>query len=367
MRNCRVYARYLWVAASAVVLIAVFWMLFDNMLQVSPGHGSDNTHVDVGSKEPVDYLCVNKTAEDILNDLDHHFPAGAYKTEIREREQRVQNRFNNSDLVERLVLERELSLLKIRSDGYKEFYEKKKMMLSAAYQALCQMRDEFSKRAVNAAHLSLIKGDPADANDLFARIESRYRKARQTDKINRAAEAVYQRGKIAEHQIDYRKAYRFFRQAVYYNPGNLNYLMDAARVADSMALYKNAIYFYQDALRVYRKNESSSSNIDRRIFVGLGQAWRSKGELGKAIEYYEMALKSDIEHFNGDHPNIAQDHYYLGMVWESRGNLVKAAGHYKEAVRGFEVALGKGHSTTRSVNSDLKRVTLKSTKVAVEQ
>jgi tetratricopeptide (TPR) repeat protein len=37
----------------------------------------------------------------------------------------------------------------------------------------------------------------------------------------------------------------------------------------------------------------------------LGAAWKAKGNYDKAIEYYENALKSDLNNYGEDHPNVA--------------------------------------------------------------
>ena len=48
-------------------------------------------------------------------------------------------------------------------------------------------------------------------------------------------------------------------------------------------------------------------------------AWHAKGEYGKAIEYYEKALKSDLKTFGEDHPNVATSWNNLGVAWQAKG------------------------------------------------
>ncbi|HJN25080.1 MAG TPA: tetratricopeptide repeat protein, partial [Rhodospirillales bacterium] len=46
----------------------------------------------------------------------------------------------------------------------------------------------------------------------------------------------------------------------------------------------------------------------------LGMAWQAKGEYDKAIEYYELALASDLKTLGEDHPDVARVRNNLGLA-----------------------------------------------------
>ena len=47
------------------------------------------------------------------------------------------------------------------------------------------------------------------------------------------------------------------------------------------------------------------------------------GEYDKAIEYYELALASDLKTYDEDHPNVAIRRNNLGAAWDSWVSMKK--------------------------------------------
>jgi len=82
--------------------------------------------------------------------------------------------------------------------------------------------------------------------------------------------------------------------------------------------------------------------------------WSSKGAYDKAIEYYELALASDLKTFGPDHPDVAIDIYNLGFAWNSKGEFDKALKHYKKALKILESSLGFNHPTSHTVRQNLE-------------
>ncbi|OJA03685.1 tetratricopeptide repeat protein, partial [Bathymodiolus thermophilus thioautotrophic gill symbiont] len=65
----------------------------------------------------------------------------------------------------------------------------------------------------------------------------------------------------------------------------------------------------------------------------------------KAIEYFELALKSDLKTYGEDHPEVAISRNNLGTAWKSLGKYKKAIGYYELALVALEKTLGIEHPT----------------------
>jgi len=347
---------YLWFGVALAAVLLVAWFATRYIFQ-SPSQ-EINTSEKIGSEidEEGDYQYVNKSKTEQLGEIKKQFSINDYKAQIENQKEQLQDKFKNPDIIERIALERELALLQFKIENYKQFYDEKLKLLLEAFQSLEQFRDEFSPNEYNSAQAALINGDTVLADQLFAKLDAKYRVTLGGDGIDRAAEAVYQQGKIAEDQINYRKAYQYYRQAVRYDPGNIEYLVAAGKLADSIALYSKAIVYYEAALFILQKNKGVSPDDIRQLLISLGKTWGSKGEVNKSIDYYEQALANDINAFGRIHLNVAEDYNYLGSAWESKGNKQKANEHYHHAVKLFEAELGKTHPITLSATDSLERV-----------
>lgn len=347
---------YVWFGvAMAVVLLAV-WFTMSYFFQAYTPEKTSSDKIVNHVEEESDYQYVDQSKTEILTEIKKQFSINAYKTQIEKQKAQLQEKFNNADLVERITLERELTLLQNKMENYQQFYDEKVKVLLDAFQSLDRFREDFSASEYNAAQSALLQGNTEIADWLFSKVDDKYRVTLGGDGIDRAAEAVYQQGKIAQDQMDYRKAYRYYRQAVRYDPLNIKYLVDAGKIADSIALYGNAIVYYEAALGNLIKNKGVSPDGIRQLLISLAKTWSSKGKMDKAIEYYELALANDIEVFGHIHVNVAEDHHYLGSAWQSIGNIQKANEHYRQAVNLYEAKLGKTHPTTLLAKKNLERV-----------
>lgn len=85
----------------------------------------------------------------------------------------------------------------------------------------------------------------------------------------------------------------------------------------------------------------------------LGAAWKAKGEYDKAIEYYEKALKSDVENFGEDHPNVATYRNNLGATWKAKGEYDKAIEYYEKALKSDLKNFGENHPKVATRRNNL--------------
>lgn len=356
MLNKYRYNKTIWFGVAMAVVLFALWFAMSNFFQSSKPEMTPDDKIAKSIKEESAYKFVDKSESGILEEIKNQFPINAYKLQIAKQKNILEDEFNGSDLVERITLERELALLQVKIDNYQQYYDEKIKLLLEVFQYINKFRSDFTPNEYNSAQSALVNGDTDLANRLFANVDAKYRVTLGGDGIDLAAEAVYQQGKIAEEKIDYRKAYQYYRQAVRYDPLNTKYLIDAGKIADSIALYGKAIVFYEAALSNLRKNTGKSPHEIRQLLVNLGKAWSSKGDLEKAIDYFESALTNDIDTFGRMHLNVAEDHNNLGSAWESKGHKKKAKEHYGHAVKLYEAELGINHLTTLSARENLERV-----------
>ena len=107
----------------------------------------------------------------------------------------------------------------------------------------------------------------------------------------KAGQDAYSLGHLAELQLDYVKAQRYFEQAAVLVPENSTYLNRAGLINDTLGAYDSAIRYYEQALASDLKTVgedhpnvatpqqpgrgvSSLRGVDRRRFVTTSRRWR---------------------------------------------------------------------------------------------
>ncbi len=322
-----------------------------------------------------------------------------YERQLREKtgDLKVKTEKLMVEMVERRRSERTMDLLETQIDilqkqnetlqnlignidgSYKQHTE----FLKERIVALEEFKGEVPDEDLDAAKRALEQGETAKADRLFADIEKK-----EQASIKRAAEAAYQRGKIAEDNIDYYAAYERYQRAAQLVPENSEYLVVAGNLASEIALYDKAISYYEAALtiQITEKGEVATEEVAllwnnlgiswvekgefdkairyfeqalavfRQVFgeehpkvsinwSNLGAAWAEKGEYNKAIDYYEKALVVDCKLYGDGHPNVATRWFNLGNAWKNKGEIDQAIGYYEKALAAFRQVFGDEHPT----------------------
>ena len=99
---------------------------------------------------------------------------------------------------------------------------------------------------------------------------------------------------------------------------------------------KKALEYYERALKLLEEL-GIKEGIAAAAITNIGNVYNTKGELEKALEYYEKALKlfEELEIKEG----IATVLINIGNVYRSKGELDKALEHYEKALK-LDVRLG---------------------------
>ena len=317
-----------------------------------------------------------------------------YTQGLKEKEQAIRTLLIDQTLNERQRIDLTMQLLEVEErlrDSTKS-YQNHIASLKQRIEELEPMGKTISKTLLDEAIAALKTGDTEKAAEVLAEVElsAQYH-------IEVAAEAVYQRAKTAEDDLQYRKAFDHAMRASQLMPEESRYLNLAGNIAETLGEYGKAIGYYELALASdlvtfgedhpnvaanrnnlggvwYLKGEYDKSIgyyelalksgiaifgedhlIVATYYNNLGSAWNALGEYGKATGYLEQALASDLATFWEDHPSVAIRRNNLGSAWESKGEYDKAIEYYEQALATMKKVFGDHHPSTQTVQRNLER------------
>jgi tetratricopeptide (TPR) repeat protein len=78
-----------------------------------------------------------------------------------------------------------------------------------------------------------------------------------------------------------------------------------------------------------------------------------KGEMNKAIEYFEMALKIDLDLFKVENEPIARDYNNIGAAWCSIGDFDKAIEYGEKSYSIIVRLYGEEHKYSKLSKANL--------------
>ena len=191
---------------------------------------------------------------------------------LKRREEELRAEFAKASREEKSILEKQRGVVGQQLANPEESYQKRVALLQERIVALEKLKGEIPEEPLAAAKAAVAQGDTSKADALFRQIEEK-----ANAPIKQAAEAAYQRGRIAESRIDYRTAYAKFRRATQLQPDNSQYHVFAGNIADTLGLYNEALEFHGTALRLYRSEEGDQSVNVAGQWNNLGTAWAKKG------------------------------------------------------------------------------------------
>ena len=160
------------------------------------------------------------------------------------------------------------------------------------------------------AKVALDAGKLEEAEALLRRSLESHLKNLDTLSV-KAGQDAYSLGHLAELQLDYRKAQRYFEQAAVLVPENSTYLNRAGTINHTLGAYDSA------------------------------------------VEYFKQALASDLKTVGEDHPDVAIDRNNLGLAYHALGEVDRAIRYYEQALAVFERRLGNEHPHTKLVRANL--------------
>lgn len=132
------------------------------------------------------------------------------------------------------------------------------------------------------------------------------------------AEQAFRQGQIQLLNLNYSKALNYFQRALDQEPNNARFLDFAAHAAGNTKQLDLKIQYQERALQVYMANSGESPDNVSRTLNQLGLAWQEKGNIDKAIHYYELGLVTMRKRFGAAHPHA--------QAFEENLNNLKGSG-----------------------------------------
>ncbi|MDH5229587.1 MAG: tetratricopeptide repeat protein [Gammaproteobacteria bacterium] len=282
-------------------------------------------------------------AKTIVNcDIQLGYSKEEYKADLENREREVTERLNvehalKTDLLhkdlkiaefEKLSLKEEKHEIQKRLASVEKSYKTYVGELEKRIRDLENFRGSVSDDLLNQAKIALSHGDKSHADRLYVTIQEESIKP-----ILLAAEASYQRGKIAEEDLQFKNAYEQFQKAIQLSPDNPTYLSSAGKLASKIGQYNSAISYYEKTLEIYKSNSESDMTAIADTKNNLAMVWNALANYDKAIELLQDALADDLERLPLSHPTIAIRHNNIGLTWYSLGQYNKAITHLELALK----------------------------------
>ncbi len=136
-------------------------------------------------------------------------------------------------------------------------------------------------------------------------------------------------------------------------PNAATYRNNLGAAWEAKGNYDKAIEYYEKALKSDLENLGEDHPNVATYRNNLGATWKAKGEYDKAIEYFEKALKSDLNNFGENHPKVATRWNNLGEAWRAKGEYNKAIEYYEKALKSDLNNFGEDHPNLATYRNNL--------------
>ncbi|NKB64038.1 MAG: tetratricopeptide repeat protein [Gammaproteobacteria bacterium] len=261
-----------------------------------------------------------------------------YEQGLRRREEEITLALTRSFDADRGILLREKAGIEKQLWDIRTSYESTIADLRKRIEQLETIRGQVSDELLDDALSALSEGDRAKADQIFSQIE-----VESQGVIDAAAEAAYQRSRIALEAIRYGEGFKHAQRSIQLSPENALYLGGAGELARLVGGHDLELTYRKQALTIDLETFGEDHPRVAMHRNNLGSAWESKGEYDLAIEYYELALASNLKTFGEEHPHVARDRNNLGLAWKSKGEYDRAIEYYELALDSDLKTFGEEH------------------------
>ncbi|MGV7222047.1 MAG: tetratricopeptide repeat protein [Nitrospinales bacterium] len=131
------------------------------------------------------------------------------------------------------------------------------------------------------------------------------------------------------------------------------YFKDAIRFQEDIAARDEAFEHNQKELENSLAKYGPDHPEVSKLWIKLGLAWREKGRVNKAINFFDKALVSDLKTFGPDDPRVARIWNNLGLAWKAKRKYEKAIGYFNKALASDLKSFGPDHQLVARSWSDL--------------
>ncbi len=301
-------------------------------------HGSGDISVNTGDRV---YTQINHYGISIVD----------HKKALEEREREVRqelSKTNASDRLFRELLEKEYSAITEKLANLEQDYQEELASRAEAEKTLQEIKDKLPQSQADAALKKFNEGDKGAAKELFDKV------IEQAEKNNElAGKAAYENGQMAEQAIRFLEAKDYYQKSVRFQPDNSTFNNALGSILHELGRYEKAIEYYKLALNSDLKTYGEDHPSVATEHNNLGGAYQSLGQYDKAIEYFKLALTSDLKTYGTDHPDVATDQNNVGLAYESLGQYEKAIEYYQLALTSDLKTYGEDHPSVANRRNNL--------------
>ena len=269
-----------------------------------------------------------------------------FEARLEKRAQEVEQRLASAHGEERARLENELAEVKRQLSDIDPAHADALKQIGELEAALARLGDDISDKQLVEIRVAIEAGDFSKADALLAEIEDRTDVA-----VVRAAEAAFQRGKIAVIQIKWDKAATHFDKAARLNP-TYDHLNEAGLFAKRAARHKTALYHFEKLLGLSRREYGERAPATATVLNNLAALLQETGRYTEAEPLYRQALEIGRETLGEKHPDYAIWLNNLANLFHATGRYTEAEPLYRQALKIGRETLGEKHpdDTTRLNN-----------------
>ena len=267
-----------------------------------------------------------------------------YEARLKRREQEVEKRLEQAHGEERTRLEQELAEVKRQLSDVESAHADALTKIQELEEAVTRLGGDIGDDQLDEIRTAMKEGDFSKADALLAEIEDHADTA-----IKRAAEAAFQRGKIAALRIRWDEAVIHFDKAAHLDP-TYDHLREAGRFAERAARYGTALRRYDEAKPLFRRAlEINRETLGEEhpdyaaLLNNFANLLRSTGRYDEAVSLLRQALKIGQKTFGGRHPDYATGLGNLAGLLQAAGRYDKAEPLFRQALEIRREMLGEAH------------------------
>nr|CRH06352.1 protein of unknown function [Candidatus Magnetococcus massalia] len=224
-------------------------------------------------------------------------------------------------------LRTELNLVQQKLVNAEKSYQERLGDLQKIYLALQALTGRVNADTLQHAQSALARNDTSLASALFAQVQEA-----EDEAIERAAQAAFERGIVAEGELDYSGAMDHYRRAVTLQPQETGYLFRTAVMARKARHYDEAQQLAEQLVQQEAQNYPQNVRALCRAQALLASIYKRQGEHKQSAALYERVLL--VEQSLPD-----QETMETATTLSKLGELYDDMGLYERALTTFEQAL----------------------------
>ena len=162
----------------------------------------------------------------------------------------------------------------------------------------------------------------------------------------RMGNSLEEEGRYAQALSQYDSAYQLRAGLFVVHSSISESLNDMGNCYANLGDYGNALYIYQEALRVLQESPYQDQLYLSALYENLGTSCRRVGRLEEGLVYLEEAYGIKAKTLGGNDPDLGTSLINLGNAYLDLQEFTEAENYYKKALALAERAFGVGHIST---------------------